>query len=340
MNFETAADDPAILLDTQRANAAPRLTEAERVLFICGNLQKMNMTPKQFLVSFLTDEDPALAFRRRFWGTATGWASTQEMLNAIKDECTRTQYGAAQWRQWIQHEAIEILNVQQPPRGNFPNGSFHSTRTIEPTFFGEDAAQSREQSLTRDHMPFLFNILLATLDPNADEPAEEIPDQAEEPENINPDSEEENILHSEEVGYEGTSSVRIWKEKLRSAFHSLKTEGGYKVIYQSHKNHIQARSLEMFLQMARNYDILDQFPGSTDYTIPDCEDTLVVGLNKLKSEIAEKGELSRFKLHFMWGTLPGEINNSLVQEHATTLDDELQEEEDNSSDTPGSPMEM
>ncbi|WAQ87896.1 hypothetical protein PtA15_9A20 [Puccinia triticina] len=231
MNFETAADDPAILLDTQRANAAPRLTEAERVLFICGNLQKMNMTPKQFLVSFLTEEDPALAFRRRFWGTATGWASTQEMLNAIKDECTRTQYGAAQWRQWIQHE-------------------------------------------------------------------------------------------------------------LRSAFHSLKTKGGYKVIYQSHKNHIQARSLEMFLQMARNYDILDQFPGSTDYTIPDCEDTLVVGLNKLKSEIAEKGELSRFKLHFMWGTLPGEINNSLVQEHATTLDDELQEEEDNSSDTPGSPMEM
>ncbi|WAR55352.1 hypothetical protein PtB15_6B92 [Puccinia triticina] len=62
-------------------------------------------------------------------------------------------------------------------------------------------------------MPFLLNILLATLDPNAEEPANEVPDPADGPDNINPNSKEETMLDLEEDCYKGTSSVCICKEK-------------------------------------------------------------------------------------------------------------------------------
>ncbi|KAA1085603.1 hypothetical protein PGT21_012580 [Puccinia graminis f. sp. tritici] len=47
---------------------------------------------------------------------------------------------------------------------------------------------------------------------------------------------------------------------LRSMYLSLKKEKGTHLIHQSHKNIITVLSLENFLRMARNNDILDQFP--------------------------------------------------------------------------------
>jgi hypothetical protein len=121
---------------------------------------------------------------------------------------------------------------------------------------------------------------------------------------------------------------------------SLKKEKGTHLIHQSHKNIITVLSLENFLRMARNNDILDQFPlDSSTHIVPDCEDTLHLGLSKLQDEISRKDpKLNRFKMHFMWETKAGESdkNIELVQEDPRNIDCETAENEDRES----SPFEM
>ncbi|KAA1107540.1 hypothetical protein PGT21_017799 [Puccinia graminis f. sp. tritici] len=124
-------------------------------------------------------------------------------------------------------------------------------------------------------------------------------------------------------------------------FDSLKLEKGNRVIHQSHKNHITTLSLENFMRMAHNNDILDVYPkpkeDSAGHQVPDCEDTLHLGLRKLQDEISgQHPNLNWFKLHFMWEAGPGESNASLVQEHPTTVD----AESFNNDDRPSSPFEI
>ncbi|KAA1130849.1 hypothetical protein PGTUg99_026233 [Puccinia graminis f. sp. tritici] len=144
-------------------SASPQsLSEREKLLQICRLIQDLNMTPKSFIISFLESGDSDLAYRRRFWGTQTGWHSTSEVLRAIKSVVCRTQHGATGWKEFIKEEAIEIMINQEPPTGNHPNGSFYSSTTVEPSFFGHKAALERNRMI-KEHMPFLYDVLVGAM---------------------------------------------------------------------------------------------------------------------------------------------------------------------------------
>jgi hypothetical protein len=92
-------------------SASPQsLSEREKLLQICRLIQDLNMTPKSFIISFLESGDSDIAYRRRFWGTQTGWHSTSEVLRVIKSVVFRTQHGATGWKEFIKEEVtFEIL---------------------------------------------------------------------------------------------------------------------------------------------------------------------------------------------------------------------------------------
>ncbi|WAR52667.1 hypothetical protein PtB15_2B91 [Puccinia triticina] len=138
--------------------------------------------------------------------TATDWPSAQRSLQAIKIECNNTPDGTSRWREWIQQEVINSSNTSALKRQH---------RLM---------ARTREQSISQDHMPFLFNILLATLqatDLVSEHPADETlePEEEDYGHTLNPD--EEKGLHFEEFFLEGISAVNIRKRKIASTICSM-----------------------------------------------------------------------------------------------------------------------
>ncbi|KAA1107828.1 hypothetical protein PGTUg99_024676 [Puccinia graminis f. sp. tritici] len=107
------------------------------------------MTPKQFIEAFVTAEDDAISFRRRDWGSKSGWPSTLDMIRQIKKQVNKTQKGQARWCEFIKNEAIQIFDKERPPTGNYPGGCFQSSQTVEPSFFDDDAVRTREELLTQ-----------------------------------------------------------------------------------------------------------------------------------------------------------------------------------------------
>jgi hypothetical protein len=63
---------------------------------------------------------------------------------------------------FIYNKAIEIMINQEPPTGNHPNGSFYSSKTVEPSFFGHKAALERN-GMIKEHMPFLCDVLVGAM---------------------------------------------------------------------------------------------------------------------------------------------------------------------------------
>ncbi|KAA1076522.1 hypothetical protein PGT21_010281 [Puccinia graminis f. sp. tritici] len=86
--------------------------------------------------------------------------------------------------------------------------------------------------------------------------------------------------------------------------------------------------------MARNYDIIDEYHQDTTSSVPDCQDTLLEVIKVLQNDIRKGGgKINRFKLHFLWTSTDGEINEHLVQEHASNLNetDDAENNETNSN---------
>jgi hypothetical protein len=85
-------------------NTTGRLSETEKLVSICHQLQDLGMTPKRFITLFLQSQNQEIAYRRRYWGTVTGWPSTLEMIEALKTISTRTTHGISRWQSFIQRE--------------------------------------------------------------------------------------------------------------------------------------------------------------------------------------------------------------------------------------------
>jgi hypothetical protein len=68
---------------------------------------------------------------------------------------------------------------------------------------------------------------------------------------------------------------------LQDLLHSLKTDCGGKRIYQSQKNLLTTRSMEMLNLMANNEDILDQFGNAGDQLIELISNTYLSGIAKM-----------------------------------------------------------
>ncbi|KAA1096673.1 hypothetical protein PGT21_024762 [Puccinia graminis f. sp. tritici] len=67
-------------------------------------MNDLNLTPKDFLIGFLRDEDIQFAIHRRFWATQTGWRTTVNVVHAIRDLVCKKNTGKKLWNDLIMSE--------------------------------------------------------------------------------------------------------------------------------------------------------------------------------------------------------------------------------------------
>jgi hypothetical protein len=158
--------------------------ETNKVLAACKllNSTPAKMTPKRFLQIFVESNHSELAYLRRLWAQPKGIASTMGLINLLWEEVVGSEGGRKAWTDFVQEQvgvldyvehhpgldlthdlasaqAIEILVSQEPPRGNYPRGSFHSSVTVNEAFFASNQQEDREKSLTEEHTPFMYNLI-------------------------------------------------------------------------------------------------------------------------------------------------------------------------------------
>ncbi|POW04054.1 hypothetical protein PSHT_11328 [Puccinia striiformis] len=120
------------------------------------------------MVAFLTQSNTDIKIRRRLWGSAKGWDSTIEVVNAARDLICGSPAGRTYWNSYILSEAQKIVRKEAPPSGEYPNGAFHSSRKIDPTIFSEEEKFTRFQDMCQEHMPFLYQLLIYKLTGQSD----------------------------------------------------------------------------------------------------------------------------------------------------------------------------
>ncbi|KAI7941831.1 hypothetical protein MJO29_013905, partial [Puccinia striiformis f. sp. tritici] len=132
--------------------------EIKKVLDSCSllNSKPGKMTPKKFLEIYMSTANSNVAYLRQYWSTDRGLKSTMQLLPLLRDEILRTDGGREAWTSFIQQEAVDILVSQEAPRGNYPQGSFHSSLSVEKSFFTSEEQARQDTALTNQHMPFFL----------------------------------------------------------------------------------------------------------------------------------------------------------------------------------------
>ncbi|KAI7940422.1 hypothetical protein MJO28_014074 [Puccinia striiformis f. sp. tritici] len=132
--------------------------EIKKVLDSCSllNSKPGKMTPKKFLEIYMSTANSNVAYLRQYWSTDRGLKSTMQLLPLLRNEILRTDGGREAWTSFIQQEAVDILVSQEAPRGNYPQGSFHSSLSVEKSFFTSEEQARQDTALTNQHMPFFL----------------------------------------------------------------------------------------------------------------------------------------------------------------------------------------
>jgi hypothetical protein len=81
--------------------------KSSKILHICDCIQRIAWTPKKFLYAFLKNTHIAVATCRGYWGTRTGWTSTEQLLDSIQQLKNKTVAGKALWRAYILKEVLK-----------------------------------------------------------------------------------------------------------------------------------------------------------------------------------------------------------------------------------------
>jgi hypothetical protein len=84
------------------SSTPPLKTELEKVLRICWAMEELKPTSKKFMVAFLTQSNTDMKIRRRLWGSAKGWNSSIEVINAACDLICGSAAGWLYWNSYIQ----------------------------------------------------------------------------------------------------------------------------------------------------------------------------------------------------------------------------------------------
>ncbi|POW10956.1 hypothetical protein PSTT_05602 [Puccinia striiformis] len=123
-----------------------------KVLAVCEALNKLptKITPKVFFMRFLVSTYSQLPYLRGCWATKKGINSTMDLASALRDEINKTALGREAWEAFILQEAIQIASKQEPPRGNFPKGAFHSSTTVANHFFTAEEQQVHDNLTNRN----------------------------------------------------------------------------------------------------------------------------------------------------------------------------------------------
>ncbi|PLW32873.1 hypothetical protein PCANC_07072 [Puccinia coronata f. sp. avenae] len=119
---------------------------------------------------------------------------------------------------------------------------------------------------------------------------------------------------------------------LQKLLHSLKTDCGAEIIYQSHKNEISQRSLDMLIIMANNHDILDQYSKNTGKSKAPVDNTYLSGIMNLQAHIRSKDEgLKKFKNHLVLSHQPPNDPDNANNKNKSAADDESTNRSESSS---------
>ncbi|KAA1064350.1 hypothetical protein PGTUg99_018278 [Puccinia graminis f. sp. tritici] len=142
--------------------------DTAKTISICRALQELNMTPKEFIVHFLTSDNADLASRRRYWSTETGGPSTIALVRHIRDRFLATSKGGSRWTDFIREEAISTLVRTTAYQASSATGTFQSSQDVHPEFFSEGAKARRHHQMTTEEAPVF--IRSATGFPDEPEP--------------------------------------------------------------------------------------------------------------------------------------------------------------------------
>ncbi|OAV99080.1 hypothetical protein PTTG_25447 [Puccinia triticina 1-1 BBBD Race 1] len=138
-------------------------TKLSKLKAICSLMAEMNLNPKKFLTSFLTNNNENIAFQRQYWCTKSGWDSTLKLLETIHVFVCHKNPGKAQWEKFILNKALKIVTSQKLPSGAYPEGGYHNTKAVTEELFAPESNTQRDHKLVTDHMPFLFGLIYSKL---------------------------------------------------------------------------------------------------------------------------------------------------------------------------------
>ncbi|KAI7934321.1 hypothetical protein MJO28_017167 [Puccinia striiformis f. sp. tritici] len=193
----------------------------DRVIYVCNLIQDLDMTPKEFINSFLEIKNSNLKLRRSYWSIPRGWPSTFALVDAIRGELLRTAEGSLQWSNYIRDQAIIILRSQNPISGIHPNGAYISSAAITPAIFDADSKDRHREKLTVQEMPFLYQMVFGMLSSALDVDhgdAEEPPTEAAAPQSGSIEALEEELMEREGFRYtrgkNGSTSRRRRYERI------------------------------------------------------------------------------------------------------------------------------
>ncbi|KAI7935325.1 hypothetical protein MJO28_016196, partial [Puccinia striiformis f. sp. tritici] len=229
----------------KRGRRAGVLRLAAKEFGLAGQLRlagDLDMTPKEFINSFLEIKNSNLKLRRSYWSIPRGWPSTFALVDAIRGELLRTAEGSLQWSNYIRDQAIIILRSQNPISGIHPNGAYISSAAITPAIFDADSKDRHREKLTVQEMPFLYQMVFGMLSSALDVDhgdAEEPPTEAAAPQSGSIEALEEELMEREGFRYtrgkNGSTSRRRRYERIRPRdfFPDSATEDHYAAVWKS-----------------------------------------------------------------------------------------------------------
>ncbi|KAH9808576.1 hypothetical protein DFH28DRAFT_908510 [Melampsora americana] len=151
-------------MDHSTSTAAPEQSKRERnANLVYEFMNQINISPKDFIIEFLTSSKNQMPERRKYWASDRGWLSTKHVLETMRDLLTSTQAGKSNWKDWVFLEASKIVNQENPLPGVAPKGCYYNSNLIEPSFFDEESELIRESKIIGG-MPFLHGLIKSKLE--------------------------------------------------------------------------------------------------------------------------------------------------------------------------------
>ncbi|KAH9812816.1 hypothetical protein DFH28DRAFT_898544 [Melampsora americana] len=128
------------------SNKAIPLTVKNTVL-ICEYINKLGMSPKEFMVTFLSSTHKDVIYRQRISKIGKGARETRSIFKNLARLTTASDTGHALW------EGLILEEVRA-----FPSGAFVSSTSINPDFFGDTYEELRTAQV-KSGMKFLHTLI-------------------------------------------------------------------------------------------------------------------------------------------------------------------------------------
>ncbi|EGG00266.1 uncharacterized protein MELLADRAFT_112030 [Melampsora larici-populina 98AG31] len=127
-----------------------------QIVKICDHIHDLGLTPKKFILGFLTSNNPELVYRRRLIRAGVGWSGTVDILEGFRNVLMGSPEGAARWKEFILDEASSFVNIKNIRAGPYPQGA-------------QEAEEHRERQV-KNSMSFLHELIQRKLRVSLDIP--------------------------------------------------------------------------------------------------------------------------------------------------------------------------